>query len=197
MIFPRRQFSLNVTSVIKDLRFCQLLTLSPAPCATAPPPQVNILYVAVTRAKRRLVVNTSLRAFLANTGAWDSVCLRGVAGRLPGEGGGGGGAAGGDAAESASSARCALCGGRADVGGGGGRLEGLTRAQAAAAAEEVGVRARSGRPCPLSYCSALVKLCYFYFFSRGVWYYCEGFEGHTAVFRQHRYSSVTVLISTP
>ena len=42
---------------------------------------------------------------------------------------------------SASSARCALCGGRADVGGGGGRLEGLTRTQAAAAAEEVGVGA--------------------------------------------------------
>lgn len=112
--------------------------------ATLQQPQVNILYVAVTRAKRRLVVNTSLRAFLANTGAWNSVCLRGVVGC---EGGGaGGGAGGGDAASPppASSARCALCGGRADVGGGGDRLEGLTRAQAAAATEEVSARDASG-----------------------------------------------------
>lgn len=41
-------------------------------------PQVNILYVAVTRAKRKLVLNSSLSDFFANTGSWDSVCLRGV-----------------------------------------------------------------------------------------------------------------------
>lgn len=95
---------------------------------------MNILYVAVTRAKRRLVVNSSLRAFLANTGAWNSVCLRGVASCRP-DGEGGGTAS----STSVESGRCALCGGRANVGGGGDRLEGLTRAQAAAAAEEVGV----------------------------------------------------------
>ncbi|CAM9815047.1 unnamed protein product [Ectocarpus sp. 4 AP-2014] len=91
--------------------------------------EVNILYVAVTRAKRRLVVNSSLRAFLLVTGAWNSVSLRGVAGRrTPGEGSSSSPPV--DEARSSSS-HCNLCGRRADAGGGGNRVDLLSRAQAA------------------------------------------------------------------
>ncbi|CAM9553831.1 unnamed protein product [Choristocarpus tenellus] len=40
--------------------------------------EVNILYVAVTRAKRRLVLNTPLRWLLLRLQAWDSVSLGGL-----------------------------------------------------------------------------------------------------------------------
>lgn len=123
--------------VTDDTCYCTCLLCYDTPRHPAIP-QVNILYVAVTRARRRLVVNTSLRAFLANTGAWNSVCLRGVAGCRLGEVAAAADTASSPLAESAS-ARCALCGGRADVGGGGDRLAGLSRAQATAASEEVGV----------------------------------------------------------
>ncbi|CAM9340718.1 unnamed protein product, partial [Scytosiphon promiscuus] len=89
--------------------------------------EVNILYVAVTRAKRRLVANSSLRAFLAMTGAWNSVCLRGVA------------IAAGTSNSSGSNGKdkCASCGRNADVGGGGCRLERLSRAKGGSATEQV------------------------------------------------------------
>lgn len=90
--------------------------------------QVNILYVAVTRAKRRLVVNSSLRAFLLVTGAWNSVSLRGVAGRRT-SGDGSSSSPPVDEARSSGS-NCSLCGVRADAGGGGNRLDLDSRVQA-------------------------------------------------------------------
>eukprot|EP00903_Cladosiphon_okamuranus_P020280 g18610.t1 len=66
----------------------------------------------------------------------------GIANCLPGEEGVGPGTASSQPVESAS-ASCALCGGRSDVGGDGDRLEGLSRSQSAAAAEEA-LRAEGG-----------------------------------------------------
>lgn len=116
--------------------------------------QVNILYVAVTRAKRRLLVNSSLRAFLLVTGAWNSVSLRGVAGRrTPGDGSSSSLSV--DEARSSSSSNCNLCGGRADAGGGGNRVDLLSRARAADAQQVVRCVLRE-EPCRAVTCCPLL-----------------------------------------
>lgn len=79
-----------------------VMRTSPLPLPPPPPPpvngcpvtfrvpeknkkQINILYVAVTRAKRRLFLNPSLRFFLESSGGlWNSLYLRGVS-RRPGD----------------------------------------------------------------------------------------------------------------
>ncbi|CAM9746088.1 unnamed protein product, partial [Ectocarpus sp. 13 AM-2016] len=114
---------------VDDIRWTTEPCPQPVWDSEAEKEEVNILYVAVTRAKRRLVVNSSLRTFLLVTGAWNSVSLRGVAGRRT-PGGGSSLSPPVDEARSSSS-HCNLCGGEADAGGGGNRVDLLSRAQAA------------------------------------------------------------------
>lgn len=82
---------------------------------------MNILYVAITRARRLLVLNSTLRKLLENMGAWNSLSLRSVTGA---DGRAGRSVARGD--DSQQHVKCSCCGSSASIGGSGGDPSGTT-----------------------------------------------------------------------
>lgn len=77
--------------------------------------------MAVTRAKRVLVLNASLKVFLSNTTAWNSVSLRGVVGASNGD------KMQGSTSNVKTSIRCSICGRADSLGGGSGTHGTLAR----------------------------------------------------------------------